>query len=278
MAALEIAATGALGNALGAALGTTAATSGAKSKTDKKGVVGEEKLKAPEKDIGIKELNDLLELAKYPPVVNMLKKVLPDIVKQANELKASKGGEDSIDISSLSKSEKDELMISLAEEGFSTSEINRMLKDGRIMKSAWGKLSPALQRKLDRLTPEEWKSVEAQAQKRATSGGNGNNDDNDDDDEKKKEKVKKGLDKLKKEADGEKKFKEEDPKSQRIKQAKEGQKRTGKNVDHSPDELKELTGAEKAEKLGEQIRTAEKNGAMKYWEAAHVTPQHRLPY
>lgn len=185
----------------------------------------------------------------------------------------------------LSKAEKDELMIILAEGGLSTREINEVMKTGYISNDRLKRLPVELRRKLARMTGQD---LEAQL----GFGGMGpENDDDDDDNDKDKNKKdkKKKLKELKEKAekeqhewkDKEEEFKKNDPKTKRRVDAKEAQDRAH---EEKPFEINKNDPSflgntpEQKMQMGEaRMKHAIEHGTGPEWEYQHVTPTSNIP-
>lgn len=215
-------------------------------------------------------------------------KVTKDAIKHIKEKKAL---EDKAEASSekkepeyktLSKAEKDELMITLVEGGLSTREVNEIMRTGYISDGQLKRLPVKLRRKLSRMTGQD---LEAQL---GFGGPDDNGDDDDDKDKKDKDKKKK-LKELKEKAekeqrewkDKEEEFKKNDPKVKRKVDAKEAQNRAH---EEKPFEIKENdpnflgNTPEQKMQMGEaRMKHAIEHGTGPEWEFQHVTPRSNLP-
>lgn len=189
----------------------------------------------------------------------------------------------------LSRAEKDEILITLAEGGLSTREVIEVLKTGHISNDQLKRIPIELRRKIARITGQD---LEAQL---GLGGPDDNGDDDGDDDGDENDKAKKNEEKrekireLKKNAEDEQRkwkkkedeFLRNDPKSKRISDAKKGLEKsrnealTGINK-KDPKYLG--NSAEQKMKMGaERMKRAIENGTGPQWEYQHVTPTSNPP-
>lgn len=203
----------------------------------------------------------------------------------------------------ISKADKDEIMLLLAEGGLSTREINKIEKTGFLPKEQFIRLPEDIQKKLAKLTGQD---VDALL---AGIGGNDFNDDDDEETKKKKQKkaeetkkkVRKEIDRAKQYDKGEKEFQAKDPKNV----AKSNQERWGKTeydfngknakaesarktndplrrnkvdyVNNDDPKMRSLSPGEKADMLNKQRAKAIKNGTVQEWDYNHIKPLTNLP-
>ena len=201
-------------------------------------------------------------------------KHIKDTAKAPSEKEKSK-------YKTLSRAEKDELMITLVEGGLSTREVNEVMKSGHISDGQLKRIPVELRRKIARITGQD---LEAQL----GLGGMGPDDDDDDDDKNKKDKKKK-LKELKEKAekeqrewkDKEEEFKKNDPKIKRKVNAKEAQNRAH---EEKPFEIKKNdpnflgNTPEQKMQMGEaRMKHAIEHGTGPEWEYQHVTPTSDIP-
>ena len=205
-------------------------------------------------------------------------KHIKDTAKALSEKEKSK-------YKTLSRAEKDELMITLAEGGLSTREVIEVLKTGHISDDQLKRIPVELRRKIARITGQD---LEAQL-------GLGGPDDNGDDDgdendkDKKNEEKREKLRKLKKDAEEEQRdwkkketeFQRNDPKSKRISDAK---KALEKSRSEAPTKINKKdpkylgNSAEQKMQMGEErMKRAIENGTGSEWEYQHVTPTSNPP-
>lgn len=236
-------------------------------------------------------LERALKAAAGAAVAGAATKVTKDAVKNIKEKKdiedkAEAPSEKKVEpeYKTLSKAEKDELMITLVEGGLSTSEVKEIMRTGYISDGQLKRLPVELRRKLSRMTGQD---LEAQL----GFGGpddNGDDDDNDNDDKNKKDKKKK-LKELKEKAekeqrewkDKEEEFKKNDPKIKRRVNAKEAQNRAH---EEKPFKIKENdpnflgNTPEQKMQMGEaRMKHAIEHGTGPEWEYQHVTPTSNIP-
>lgn len=207
------------------------------------------------------------------------KKDIEDKAKVPSDEKAEKKEPE---YKTLSKAEKDELMITLVEGGLSTREVKEIMKTGYISDGQLKRLPVELRRKLARMTGQD---LEAQL----GFGGMGPDDDDDNDKDKNKKDKKKKLKELKEKAekeqhewkDKEEEFKKNDPKLKRRVNAKEAQNRAH---EEKPFRIKENdpnflgNTPEQKMQIGEaRMKHAIEHGTGPEWEYQHVTPTSDIP-
>lgn len=181
---------------------------------------------------------------------------------------------------SLSRAEKDEILITLAEGGLSTREVIEVLKTGHISDDQLKRIPVELRRKIARITGQD---LEAQL-------GLGGPDDNGDDDDDENDKDKKDkLRKLKKDAEEEQRewkkketeFQRNDPKSKRIADSKKGLERARNEaptrIDKKDPKFSGNTPEQKMRIGEEHMKRAIENGTGPQWEYLHVTPMSNPP-
>lgn len=200
-------------------------------------------------------------------------KHIKDTAKALSEKEKSK-------YKSLSRAEKDEIMITLAEGGLSTREVIEVLKTGHISDDQLKRIPVELRRKIARITGQD---LEAQL-------GLGGPDDNGDDDDDENDKDKKDkLRKLKKDAEEEQRewkkketeFQRNDPKSKRIADSKKGLERARNEaptrIDKKDPKFSGNTPEQKMRIGEEHMKRAIENGTGPQWEYLHVTPMSNPP-
>ena len=198
------------------------------------------------------------------------KGILDDGLLSKSDTKV-KGNESSF--KTLSRDEKDELMIDLVMGGLTTKEAINVINTGYIGKDTLKKLSPDLRRKLSRMSGQD---LEAQL----GFGGNGPDDDDD-----KKEKAKKLRDEAEKEQreweKQETEFQKNDPKVKRRVNAKQTMEKvkaeTPGQIDPKDPQFKGNSPSQKMEQGEARMREAVKNGRGPEWEYQHVTPTSNIP-
>lgn len=183
----------------------------------------------------------------------------------------------------LSRAEKDEILITLAEGGLSTREIIEVLKNGYISNDQLKRIPIELRRKISRMTGQD---LEAQL---GIGGPDGNGDDDDDDKDKKNEEKRKELRKLKEDAEDEQRrwkkketeFQKNDPKTKRISDAKKGSERARSEaptrIDKKDPKFSGNTPEQKMKIGEERMKRAIENGTGPQWEYLHVTPMSNPP-
>lgn len=236
-------------------------------------------------------LERALKAAAGAAVAGAATKVTKDAVKN---IKEKKDIEDKAEAPSekkepeyktLSKAEKDELMITLVEGGLSTSEVKEIMRTGYISDGQLKRLPVELRRKLARMTGQD---LEAQLGFGGMGPDDDDDNDNDNDDKNKKDKKKK-LKELKENAekeqrewkDKEEEFKKNDPKLKRRVNAKEAQNRVHEEkpfkIDENDPNFLGNTPEQKMQ-IGEaRMKHAIEHGTGPEWEYQHVTPTSGIP-
>lgn len=234
-----------------------------------------------------KTTKDVAEKIKEEKHIKDTSKALSEKEKKDIEDKAKvpsdeKAEEKEPEYKTLSKAEKDELMITLVEGGLSTREVNEIMKTGYISDGQLKRLPVELRRKLARMTGQD---LEAQL----GFGGMGPDDDDDNDKDKNKKDKKKKLKELKEKAekeqrewkDKEEEFKKNDPKIKRRVNAKEAQNRAH---EEKPFKIKKNdpnflgNTPEQKMQMGEaRMKHAIEHGTGPEWEYQHVTPTSDIP-
>lgn len=233
-------------------------------------------------------IKTLLDLALAGAAAGATTKVTKDVAKKIKEEKHIKdtakalNDKEKPNYKKLSRAEKDEILITLAEGGLSTREIIEVLKTGHISNDQLKRIPVELRRKISRMTGQD---LEAQL----GLGGPDDNGDDDDDKDKKNEEKKDKLRKLKKDAKEEQRewkkkedeFLRNDPKSKRISDAKKGLEKSrneGLTGINKKDPKYLGNSAEQKMKMGaERMKRAIENGTGPQWEYQHVTPTSNPP-
>ena len=231
-------------------------------------------------------IKPLIDLALAGATAGTVAKATKDVVEKIKEEKHIKDTSKALsekekpNYKSLSRAEKDEILITLAEGGLSTLEIIEVLKNGYISNDQLKRIPIALRRKISRITGQD---LEEQL-------GLGGPDDNGDDDDDENDKEKKDkLRKLKKDAEEEQRewkkketeFQRNDPKSKRISDAKKGSERARNEaptrIDKKDPKFSGNTPEQKMRIGEERMRQAIENGTGPQWEYLHVTPMSNPP-
>ena len=236
-------------------------------------------------------LERALKAAAGAAVAGAATKVTKDAVKNIKEKKdiedkaEAPSEEKAPEYKTLSKAEKDELMITLVEGGLSTSEVKEIMRTGYISDGQLKRLPVELRRKLARMTGQD---LEAQLGFGGMGPDDDDDNDNDNDDKNKKDKKKK-LKELKENAekeqrewkDKEEEFKKNDPKTKRRVNAKEAQNRAHEEkpfkIDENDPNFLGNTPEQKMQ-IGEaRMKHAIEHGTGPEWEYQHVTPTSDIP-
>lgn len=234
-------------------------------------------------------IKPLLDAALAAAAAGAATKVTKDVVKKIKEKKALEGetekpSEEKVEpeYKTLSKAEKDELMITLVEGGLSTREVKEIMRTGYISDGQLKRLPVELRRKLSRMTGQD---LEAQL---GFGGPDDNGDDDNDKDKKDKDKKKK-LKELKEKAekeqrewkDKEEEFKKNDPKVKRKVNAKESldkaYKETPDKIDKKDPNFLGNTPEQKMQMGEARMKHAIEHGTGPEWEFQHVTPRSNIP-
>lgn len=236
--------------------------------------------------IALPLIKPILDAVLAASVVGAAAKTTKDVAEKIKEEKHIKDTSKALSekekskYKTLSKAEKDELMITLVEGGLSTREVNEIMKTGYISDGQLKRLPVELRRKLARMTGQD---LEAQL------GFGGMGPDDDDDNDKNKKDKKKKLKELKEKAekeqrewkDKEEEFKKNDPKIKRRVNAKEAQNRAH---EEKPFKIKKNdpnflgNTPEQKMQMGEaRMKHAIEHGTGPEWEYQHVTPTSDIP-
>ena len=231
-------------------------------------------------------LERALKAAAGAAVAGAATKVTKDAVKNIKEKKdiedkaKAPSEKKEPEYKTLSKAEKDELMITLVEGGLSTSEVKEIMRTGYISDGQLKRLPVELRRKLARMTGQD---IEAQL------GFGGMGPDDDDDNDKNKKDKKKKLKELKEKAekeqhewkDKEEEFKKNDPKTKRRVDAKEAQDRAHEEkpfkIDENDPNFLGNTPEQKMQMGEARMKHAIEHGTGPEWEFQHVTPRSNIP-
>ena len=232
-------------------------------------------------------IKPLLDLALAGAAAGATVKTTKDVAKKIKEekhikdtAKALNDKEKEPKYKKLSRAEKDEILITLAEGGLSTREIIEVLKTGHISDDQLKRIPVELRRKIARITGQD---LEAQL-------GLGGPDDNGDDDDDENDKDKKDkLRKLKKDAEDEQRewkkkeaeFQRNDPKTKRISDSKKGLEKARNEapsrINKKDPKFSGNTPEQKMQMGEERMRQAIENGTGPQWEYLHVTPMSNPP-
>lgn len=233
-------------------------------------------------------IKTLLDLALAGAAAGATTKVTKDVAKKIKEEKHIKdtakalNDKEKPNYKKLSRAEKDEILITLAEGGLSTREIIEVLKTGHISNDQLKRIPVELRRKISRMTGQD---LEAQL----GLGGPDDNGDDDDDKDKKNEEKKDKLRKLKKDAKEEQRewkkkedeFLRNDPKSKRISDAKKGLEKSRNEaltgINKKDPKFSGNTPEQKMQIGEERMKRAIENGTGPQWEYLHVTPMSNPP-
>lgn len=219
------------------------------------------------------------QAAKSTMDMNKKKETSKDILDDGLLSKATKETSDKAKdyFKTLSRDEKDELLLTLVEGGLSTREAIQVLNTGYISNGALKKLSPDIKRKISRMTGRELESAV----------GFGGDPDSDKDPKKKEQKKK--LNKLREDAKNEQRewerqeteFQKNDPKVKRRVQAKQNIEKskieTPKQLEKTDPLLQENNPTQKMKQGERMMKEAIKNGRLQEWEYQHVTPTSNIP-
>lgn len=235
-------------------------------------------------------IKPLIDAALAAAAAGATTKVTKDVVKKIKEKKALEGetekpSEEKVEpeYKTLSRAEKDELMITLVEGGLSTSEVKEIMRTGYISDGQLKRLPVELRRKLSRMTGQD---LEAQL---GFGGPDDNGDDDNDDKDKKDKDKKKKLKELKEKAekeqrewkDKEEEFKKNDPKVKRRVDAKEAQDRAHEEkpfeIDKKDPNFLGNTPEQKMQMGEARMKHAIEHGTGPEWEFQHVTPRSNIP-
>lgn len=201
------------------------------------------------------------------------KAILDDGLLSKSDTKV-KGGESPF--KTLSRDEKDELMIDLVMSGLTTKEAMNVIKTGYISKGDLEKIPVPLRRKISRMTGQDL-GVQIGV------GGPG-----DDKDPKKKEQKEK-LDKLREDAKEQQRewerqeteFQKNDPKVKRRIEAKKSFEKakaeTPSQMERNDPLLKENSPTQKMKQGERLMKEAIKDGRVQEWEYNHVIPNSNIP-
>lgn len=233
-------------------------------------------------------IKTLLDLALAGATAGATAKVTKDVAKKIKEEKHIKdtakalNDKEKPNYKKLSRAEKDEIMITLAEGGLSTREIIEVLKNGYISNDQLKRIPVELRRKISRMTGQD---LEAQL----GLGGPDDNGDDDDDKDKKNEEKKEKLRELKKDAEDEQhgwkkketEFQKNDPKSKRISDAKKGLEKARSEaptrINKKDPKFSGNTPEQKMQQGEARMKRAIENGTGPQWEYIHVTPMSNPP-
>lgn len=184
----------------------------------------------------------------------------------------------------LSRAEKDEILITLAEGGLSTREVIEALKTGHISNDQLKRIPIELRRKIARITGQD---LEAQL---GLGGPDDNGDDDGDENDKdKKNEKRKELRKLKKDAEDEQRewkkkeaeFQRNDPKTKRISDSRKALEKARSEaptrIDKKDPKFSGNTPEQKMQMGAERMKRAIENGTGAEWEFQHVTPTSNPP-
>lgn len=216
------------------------------------------------------------------------KKVLGDGKKTSSEKKVEKKEEP--EYKTLSRAEKDELMITLAEGGLSTREIVKIMKSGYISDDQLKRIPVELRRKIAKMTGQELEAQLGLGSPDDNGDDNGDDKDkkNDDKDKKNKEKREK-LRELKKKAEKEQlewkkkeaEFQKNNPKSKRRAEARKmwdkAFNETLPQINKKDPKFLGNTPEQKMKMGEERMKQAIENGTGPQWEYQHVTPTSNPP-
>ena len=233
-------------------------------------------------------IKPLLDLALAGATAGTVAKATKDVAKKIKEEKHIKdtakalNDKEKPNYKSLSRAEKDEILITLAEGGLSTREIIEVLKTGHISDDQLKRIPVELRRKISRMTGQD---LEAQL---GLGGPEGNGDDDDDKDKKNEEKKEK-LRKLKKDAEDEQRewkkketeFQKNDPKTKRMSDAKKGLEKARSEapsrINKKDPKFSGNTPEQKMQQGEARMKRAIENGTGPQWEYLHVTPMSNPP-